>query len=97
VIVAGFGRFGQIATRLLIANGFKVVLPGFLHRADRRHPPLRLAGALWRRQPHGLAAHRRREQGQAAAGGIDDKEKAVGAGGGSPRGLPAPHHPGPRL
>jgi glutathione-regulated potassium-efflux system ancillary protein KefC/glutathione-regulated potassium-efflux system protein KefB len=26
VIVAGFGRFGQIATRLLIANGFKVVL-----------------------------------------------------------------------
>ena len=26
VIVAGFGRFGQIATRLLIANNFKVVL-----------------------------------------------------------------------
>lgn len=26
VIVAGFGRFGQIATRLLIANDFKVVL-----------------------------------------------------------------------
>jgi len=26
VIVAGFGRFGQIATRLLIANSFKVVL-----------------------------------------------------------------------
>lgn len=26
VIVAGFGRFGQIATRLLTANGFKVVL-----------------------------------------------------------------------
>jgi voltage-gated potassium channel Kch len=26
VIVAGFGRFGQIPTRLLIANGFKVVL-----------------------------------------------------------------------
>ncbi|MBL8770477.1 MAG: cation:proton antiporter [Phenylobacterium sp.] len=26
VIVAGFGRFGQIATRLLIANGFRVVL-----------------------------------------------------------------------
>jgi glutathione-regulated potassium-efflux system ancillary protein KefC/glutathione-regulated potassium-efflux system protein KefB len=25
-IVAGFGRFGQIATRLLIANGFRVVL-----------------------------------------------------------------------
>ncbi|WP_309091017.1 monovalent cation:proton antiporter-2 (CPA2) family protein [Phenylobacterium sp.] len=25
-IVAGFGRFGQIATRLLMANGFKVVL-----------------------------------------------------------------------
>ena len=25
-IVAGFGRFGQIATRLLIANGFKVTL-----------------------------------------------------------------------
>jgi voltage-gated potassium channel Kch len=26
VIVAGFGRFGQIATRLLLANNFKVVL-----------------------------------------------------------------------
>jgi glutathione-regulated potassium-efflux system ancillary protein KefC/glutathione-regulated potassium-efflux system protein KefB len=26
VIVAGFGRFGQIATRLLLANSFKVVL-----------------------------------------------------------------------
>ncbi|MGA0605626.1 monovalent cation:proton antiporter-2 (CPA2) family protein [Phenylobacterium sp. VNQ135] len=26
VIVAGFGRFGQIATRLMIANGFNVVL-----------------------------------------------------------------------
>ncbi|MDB5425619.1 MAG: potassium transporter [Phenylobacterium sp.] len=26
VICAGFGRFGQIATRLLLANGFKVVL-----------------------------------------------------------------------
>jgi len=26
VIVAGFGRFGQIATRLLMANGFNVVL-----------------------------------------------------------------------
>jgi monovalent cation:proton antiporter-2 (CPA2) family protein len=26
VVVAGFGRFGQIATRLLIANNFKVVL-----------------------------------------------------------------------
>jgi glutathione-regulated potassium-efflux system ancillary protein KefC/glutathione-regulated potassium-efflux system protein KefB len=26
VIVAGFGRFGQIATRLLVANNFKVVL-----------------------------------------------------------------------
>ncbi|RAK57717.1 monovalent cation:proton antiporter-2 (CPA2) family protein [Phenylobacterium deserti] len=26
VVVAGFGRFGQIATRLLIANDFKVVL-----------------------------------------------------------------------
>jgi monovalent cation:proton antiporter-2 (CPA2) family protein len=26
VIVAGFGRFGQIATRLMIANGFRVVL-----------------------------------------------------------------------
>jgi glutathione-regulated potassium-efflux system ancillary protein KefC/glutathione-regulated potassium-efflux system protein KefB len=26
VVVAGFGRFGQITTRLLIANGFKVVL-----------------------------------------------------------------------
>jgi glutathione-regulated potassium-efflux system ancillary protein KefC/glutathione-regulated potassium-efflux system protein KefB len=26
VIVAGFGRFGQVATRLLIANGFQVVL-----------------------------------------------------------------------
>jgi glutathione-regulated potassium-efflux system ancillary protein KefC/glutathione-regulated potassium-efflux system protein KefB len=25
-IIAGFGRFGQIATRLLIANGFRVVL-----------------------------------------------------------------------
>jgi glutathione-regulated potassium-efflux system ancillary protein KefC/glutathione-regulated potassium-efflux system protein KefB len=25
-IVAGFGRFGQIATRLLVANGFRVVL-----------------------------------------------------------------------
>jgi glutathione-regulated potassium-efflux system ancillary protein KefC/glutathione-regulated potassium-efflux system protein KefB len=26
VIVAGFGRFGQIATRLLMANDFRVVL-----------------------------------------------------------------------
>ena len=25
-IIAGFGRFGQIATRLLVANGFRVVL-----------------------------------------------------------------------
>ena len=69
VIIAGFGRYGQIVGRLLRRAGHRRHRAGPRRRHGRGGARLRLQGVLRRRHAAGPAAHRRRRHARSAGGG----------------------------
>ena len=92
VIIAGFGRYGQIIGRLLHANGITATVFGTRRGGDRGAAQVRLSRALRRRHAARPAARRRRREGARAGGGDRQHRAQPRAGRHRARELPQPDH-----
>ena len=89
VIIAGFGRYGQIVGRLLFANGLAATVLDHDAETVEGTAPLRLAGVLRGRDPARSAARGRRGAGQGAGGGNRRRRTEPRVGGPGTPALPA--------